>query len=105
MAQENQEIDIRKWVFRILRNWYWFVICCGAFGVLGLYYYFSHTPKFQVDSSIMLRTSDSDQGFMNAELLSLMGMGGMKQTEDEVAILTSRDILYQVIKELDLQTE
>ena len=37
MAQENQEIDIRKWVFRILRNWYWFVICCGAFGVLGLY--------------------------------------------------------------------
>ena len=105
MAQENQEIDIRKWVFRILRNWYWFVICCGAFGVLGLYYYFSHTSKFQVDSSIMLRTSESEKGFMNAEFLTLMGVGGMKQTEDEVAILTSRDILYQVIKELDLQTE
>ncbi len=105
MAQETQEIDIRKWVFRILRNWYWFVISCGLLGVLGVYYYYSHTYKFQVDSSIMLRTSDTDKGMLNAELLQLMGVGGMKQTEDEVAILTSRDIIYQVIKELDLQTE
>ncbi len=105
MALENQEIDIRKWVFRILRNWYWFVLCCALFGAVGIYYYFSHTPQYSVDSSLMIRVSDDTKGALNTELLSMMGMGGMKQTEDEIAILTSRDIFYQVIKELDLQTE
>ena len=75
---------------------------CGA---LGIYYYASHTRKYTVDASLMLRASDNHKGALNAELLSMMGVGGTKQTEDEVAILTSRDILYQVIKDLDLQTE
>ena len=105
MAQEIQEIDIRKWVLRILRNWYWFVLCCGLFGAVGLYYYFSHTPQFSVDASLMLRSSDEGKGALNAELMSMMGLGSAKQTEDEIAILTSRDIVYQVIRDLDLQTE
>ena len=105
MAQENQEIDIRKWVFRILKNWYWFVLCCALFGALGVYYYFSHTYKFTVDASLMIRSTDDSNGMLNAEIMSLIGVGGAKQTEDEVAILTSRDILHQVIKDLDLQTE
>ena len=101
MAQENQEIDIRKWVFRILKNWYWFVLCCALFGALGVYYYFSHTYKFTVDASLMIRSTDDSNGMLNAEIMSLIGVGGAKQTEDEVAILTSRDILHQVIKDLD----
>jgi capsular exopolysaccharide synthesis family protein len=105
MAQETQEIDIRKWVLRILKNWYWFVLCCGLFGALGVYYYFSHTYKFTVDASLMIRNSDDSNGLLNSEIMSMMGLGGAKQTEDEVAILTSRDILGQVIKDLDLQTE
>jgi uncharacterized protein involved in exopolysaccharide biosynthesis len=105
MAQENQEIDIRAWVMRILRNWYWFALSCLLCGALGIYYYASHTRKYTVDASLMLRASDDHKGALNAELLSMMGVGGMKQTEDEVAILTSRDILHQVIKDLDLQTE
>ena len=105
MAQETQEIDIRKWVLRILKNWYWFVLCCGLFGALGVYYYFSHTYKFTVDASLMIRSSDDNNGLLNSEIMSMMGLGGAKQTEDEVAILTSRDILGQVIKDLDLQTE
>lgn len=105
MTQETQEIDIRKWILRILKNWYWFVLCCALFSALGVYYYFSHTYKFTVDASLMLRNTDEKNSVLGAELMSMMGMGGMKQTEDEIAILTSRDILYQVIKDLDLQTE
>lgn len=105
MTQETQEIDIRKWVLRILKNWYWFVLCCALFGALGVYYYFSHTYKFTIDASLMLRNSDDNKNVFGAELMSMMGMGGIKQTEDEIAILTSRDILYQVIKDLNLETE
>lgn len=105
MAQETQEIDIRKWVLRILKNWYWFVLSCCLCGVIGIYHYFSHTKKFTVDASLMIRVADDANTMINADLMSLMGMSGMKMTEDEVAILTSRDILHQVIKDLDLQTE
>ena len=28
MAQETQEIDIRMWCIRILKNWYWILLSC-----------------------------------------------------------------------------
>ena len=104
MSQKEQEIDIRAWIIRILKNWYWFVLSCAVFGAIGLYTYFSTTKKFVVDASIMLRSDD--EALPKFELVtSMMGMGGTKSTEDEVELLTSRDILAPVVKELDLQTE
>ena len=104
MSQKEQEVDIRAWIIRILKNWYWFVLSCAVCGAIGLYKYFSSTKEYVVDASIMLRSED--EALPKFELVSsLMGMGGSKSTEDEVELLTSRDILCQVVKELDLQTE
>ena len=105
MAQQNTfVIDLRLWFNRILKNWYWFVLSCAVFGAIGLYTYFSTTKKYVVDASIMLRSDD--EALPKFELVtSMMGMGGTKSTEDEVELLTSRDILGPVVKELDLQTE
>jgi capsular exopolysaccharide synthesis family protein len=105
MAQETQEIDIRMWCIRILKNWYWILLSCILFGAWGIYTYLSTTPRHTVDAKIMIRTSDSDSPLPQMEMLAMMGMGGMKQVEDEVAILTSRDILTQVVRDLDLQNE
>lgn len=103
MAQETKDIDVRVLLVRILKKWYWIVLSCAVCGALGLYYYMSQTKKFKVDGSIMIRTSDD--GLPQNEILQMMGMGGSKTTEDEVAILTSRDIILQVIKDLDIQSE
>ena len=106
MAQENQEIDLKKWFFKLLKNWYWFVLCGVLFGVFGLYYYYSHTYKFVVDGQIMLRSSEADpMSFIGSDMLRLVGMGGSKSLEDEIAIMTSRDMFDQIIRELDLRTE
>jgi hypothetical protein len=105
MAQNTQEIDIRLWCGRILKHWYWFVICCFVFGGLGLYNYFSSTKQYPVDARIMIRSNEPDMAMPQVEVMQMMGIGGSKQVEDEVAILTSRDILTQVVKDLDLQTE
>lgn len=104
MAQETKEIDVRAWCVRILKNWYWILLSCALCGALGIYYYMSHTKKFQVDANIMIRTSEEGSLPQN-EILTMMGMGTTKKTEDEMAILTSRDIMAQVIKDLDLQSE
>lgn len=105
MAQQTNEIDIRLWCVRILKNWYWFLISCFLFGVWGVYYYFSTTSQYEVDAKMMIRTSDADMGLPQMDVMQMMGMGGAKQVEDEIAILTSRDILIQVVKDLDLQSE
>ena len=105
MAQETQEIDIRTWIIRIVRNWYWFLLSCILFGALGVYTYFATTSKYTVDAKLMIRNNDSESPLGQMEMLSMLGMGGTKQIEDELAILTSRDILTQVVRELDLQSE
>ncbi len=104
MAQENQEIDIRAWVLRILKNWYWFVLSCLLMSGLGVLYYYSTTFKFRVDASIKIRTQE-EKSFLQREMMDMVGMGSGKNVEDEIEMLTSRDILFQVINDLDLQTE
>ncbi len=104
MAQENQEIDIRAWVIRILKNWYWFLLSCMIFSAIGAYKYFTTTKKFRVDASIMLR--NEEEGAPKVQLVTnLMGMNSGKNVEDEIALLTSRDILVQIVQQLDLHTE
>lgn len=104
MAQGNQEIDLRAWVLRILKNWYWFLLSCVVFGAIGAYKYFTTTKKYHVDASIMLR--DDEEVAPKFQLVSnLMGMSSGKNVDDEIALLTSRDILVQIVKELDLHTE
>lgn len=104
MAQENQEIDLRAWVLRILKNWYWFLLSCVVCGAIGAYKYFTTTKKYHVDASIMLRDDEEDAPKFQL-VSSLMGMSPGKNVDDEIALLTSRDILVQIVKELDLHTE
>lgn len=103
MAQENQEIDIRAWVLRILKNWYWFVLSCAIFGAIGAYKYVTTPKKYRVDASIMIRNNDDLLPQM--EIMSMIGVDGGKMTIDEVELLTSRDLMTKVICDLDLQTE
>ena len=104
MSQKEQEIDIRAWILRILKNWYWFVLSCAICGALGAYKYVTTTKEYKVDASIMLR--EDEEAFPTFEMVTtMMGMGNTKSTDDEVELLTSRDILVQVVNELDLQTE
>ena len=105
MAQETIEIDIRAWLVRILKNWSWFLLSAMVFGILGTYYYFSTTYKFEVKSEIMLREVDKGSSFLPSAMVDVLGMKGEKLVDDEIAALTSRDIISRVITDLGLQVE
>jgi capsular exopolysaccharide synthesis family protein len=105
MAQEMQEIDIRLWITRILKNWYWFVIGCIIAGGLGVWHYFSTTYKFTVDSEVVLRENDAASMLPQADLMNMLGFGGGKAIADEMLVMNSRDMMRQVIDDLGLQTE
>ena len=103
-VQNNNEIDIKAIFFALLRKWYWFVISCAVCGVIGIFYYLSSTPRFNVDSEVLLRSGEESVAIPGADMLQMIGLGGSKKIDDEMAIMTSRDILIEVIRELDIQT-
>ena len=106
MTQNNtQEIDVRAWVIRILKNWYWFLLSAIIFVFIGIYHFLSSTYKFEVKSEIMLRDADTGNAFVQPEMLELLGMNGGKFIDDEISVLTSRDIVSSIITDLDLQVE
>lgn len=105
MAQDIQEIDVRAWLMRILKNWYWFVISCVIVGAIGTWDYLSTTKKFMVDAEVVLQKADAQMVMPQAELMSMLGIGGGNSLADEMRIMGSRDLMSQVILDLDLRTE
>lgn len=104
MAQDTNAIDIRLWFNRFIKKWYWFFISCAIFGLFGLYNYFSTTPEFAVSARVMLRSLDSGSPLDQLGVMQMMGLGGSVRTADEMAVLTSRDIITQVVHDLNLQS-
>jgi len=101
--QEANPIDIIAILKALLKRWYWFVISIILFGTLGVLYFFSAPMKFQVESQIQLRAEDGIS-IPGSDMLQLIGLGGSREADDEIAIMTSRDNLEQVVRELDIQT-
>lgn len=105
MAQEIVEIDVRAWLVRIMKNWYWFLLSAVVFGILGVYDYFSTTYKFEVKSEIMLREADNGSSFLPTTMVDVLGVQGKKLVDDEIAALTSRDIISRVVADMGLQVD
>lgn len=105
MAQEIVEIDVRAWLVRIMKNWYWFLLSAVVFGIFGVYDYFSTTYRFEVKSEIMLREAENGSSFLPTTMVDVLGVQGKKLVDDEIAALTSRDIISRVIADMGLQVE
>ena len=111
MAQEisnmNQEIDIRHIFIVCLQHWYWFLVgillCCGV----GIFYYARTNPQYQTQASIMLRQKSDAQlfGTIGGGALDMLGVDMNGMAADEVEVLTSRDLMFQTLDELNLWQE
>ena len=94
-------------LLRYLKQWYWFVlsviVCIG----LGVLVFISRTPVYNVSSTLLIRSTDENgMGQMpQVDMLSMMGLGATKQVTDELAIINSRYVMEQSIRDLGLQTE
>lgn len=100
--KENNEIDIRKVLRLVLQKWYWFVAGLVVCTLLGVWYLVRTTPKVTTQASIMLRQRDEGLGTGQLDQLSMLGIGGNKTAEDELVVLSSKDLMLQVIEQLDL---
>lgn len=93
-------MDIKDLIVWSWRHKWWFVGSLALCLALGMLYFFSKTPVYSVRSAIMIRTPDvqTQQG----ELMTLMGADANKMASDEIEMLTSRDLMEQIVDSLHL---
>ncbi len=104
----NQEetIDIKKFVFKILSNWYWFVIT--VFIALGITYNINKysDPVYRVTASILIKDRNSSMSGGVESIIQELGLyrrGRMKKVENEMAILKSYTLANKAINALDFE--
>ena len=100
MAQNTNEIDIRKIVRVVKEHWWWFVASVAVCLLLGTAYFVRKAPRWTTDASIMLRQKDALGDQLSS--LSMLGLSANTAAEDEVVVLASRGLLYQAIDALNL---
>ncbi len=96
-------MDIKEIIAWALKRWYWFAISVFVCLLLGGVYYLCKLPVYAVEATLMLRQTNQESSNQE-EMIKMMGFGGNKITGDEVKILTSRDLMGNVVDQLGLTT-
>lgn len=90
----------------LLKNWYWFVITT----VLALFlarFYIGHTmPVFQTSITVLINETEDRPLVDNSALLQGLGLpGGMKNLQNQMMILKSRDLTEETLKTLPYEID
>ncbi len=100
---EEETLDIKKIIFRVLANWYWFAI--SAFiGLFGAYLVNRYTDKiYEVTASVIVRDEDQSKTYVGAEQLiqSLRLVKNTKSVQNEIGILQSYSLARKTVEELE----
>ena len=100
---QEENIDIKKFLMRILGNWYWFAI--SLFITVTVAYLINRysEPIYSVTSTIIVRDDEKGKGLSGAEQM-IEGMEmfrSRKNIYNEMGILQSYDLTNRTLKELE----
>lgn len=101
-----EKINMRKEINRYLKNWPWFFVSmlfCLALAFLYLRY---TTPIYNAKTTVIIKdeTSKGPESAIYNDLSLLTG-SGTKNIENEIGILHSRRLMYDVVKSLNLHIQ
>lgn len=101
MRMDNEKINIKQLLRKLVSRWYYFVI--GVLLMLGLAFaYIKLAPEvYQVRASLLLKQESSD-GIKSEKFLKGMGLfTSHTELEDEMGMLSSYSMIETAIYELD----
>ncbi|WP_034691084.1 GumC family protein [Kaistella palustris] len=106
--KESSSFDLQAELSKYLKKWPWFLLSLLVALVLA-WLYLRYTPKqYATSASVLISTADkksssvSLQDFTN---LSLGGDLGGNNLQDEIAIMKSKPLLFDVVKKLNLDVQ
>ncbi len=102
---KEESIDFKKYLFKFLANWYWYVICLSITLTIAYMVNRYSEPTYTISSSVIIGSNEMEMGSINA-LISDLGMNRRRmRTEvvNEIAILKSYSMARQAIEQLDFE--
>ncbi|NCB08580.1 MAG: hypothetical protein EOM73_10485, partial [Bacteroidia bacterium] len=107
---DEDTIDIKKIIFTVLRNWYWFVLSVVLFGGLAIAYNRYATPVYEICTTMLVEeekvTSPLLGGGAGATSNIFQGLGvmnSMRNISNQMVILSSTPIISKTLEELDFE--
>ena len=100
---QEENIDIKKFLFRILSNWYWFALSL-FFTITSAYLISRYSePIYSVNATVIVRDEDKGGGLIGAERIieSADMFNNRKNIQNEIGILKSYSLAQKVMRELD----
>jgi len=100
MTEDDDSIDIKGWILRILRLWPWFVLT-GALALTVGWYYLKYTePVYQSVAAILVKDEKKGGGsVLDNPLLEELNIGGKgKLVENEIEVIRSFNLLRDVVR-------
>lgn len=109
--ENNDTIDLSKYIATIKRHWYWYIISLVAFTALAVTYHFMRMDQYSAHAALLIEDDEGESGSgmrgMGNGMQSLMrtfSIGGMGSSsiDNEIEIFETRNTLIQAIKRLQL---
>ncbi|MBU2951148.1 polysaccharide biosynthesis tyrosine autokinase [Tamlana agarivorans] len=100
--EDSNKFDFKKTLLTYLKYWKWFVL--SVLLALGAAYYIAknRVPLYSATAKIMVLDSESGQGNVVLQDLSIMSNEENSMVNDEIQVIKSRTLLGNVAKKLDL---
>ncbi len=94
----TKSLDIRKFIFTILRKWYWFALsigfCCLIAYLLNSYI----TPLYKISGTVLV--NDERKSVAESLFSSLNRSIGRKNIENEISVLKSYNLTIKTLEQL-----
>ena len=100
---QEESIDIKKYLFKFLYNWYWFAIALGVTMSIAYMVNRYSEPTYTISSSVIVGDDEAEAGTVSA-LISELGMRRRimrAEVVNEIAILKSYAMARKTIEQLD----
>lgn len=100
--EKEEEFNLKLFLLKYLRYWYWFVIALAvAFGAAVLYLQRT-VPIYKVTASLLIKDEKRGISAGDEALKELDLFGGNKIVENEIEVLKSRALMQKVVDDLNL---
>lgn len=102
-TEKSDEIDLVELLYNYLRYWKWIVASIILFLIIGIFVLFVLSKKYEPSLSILLNEDDKSKS-VSSNSIDLESIGLLSTTnniENEIIILSSPDLMRQVVKALN----
>ncbi|MDW9382526.1 polysaccharide biosynthesis tyrosine autokinase [Chryseobacterium sp. JV558] len=104
--EKEDSLNLKKVISQYLYKWPWFIASILVF-VIGAYIYLRYSvPQYQSTTTLKFDKKENNLSSALSDLENLgMGLGNADELKSEGAVVTSRPILMEVVKNLNLSVE